>query len=484
MEKQRKNTINHRKILTAAIAEAIILTTLAGCADKKVDYGTDTENLTKSTVCNVKDFSTETVFNDEFSVQTDNAYVKVKIAADVELPDCDTMSVMEVERIPCTAEYKEKVLKAYYGEAQIYYYDAAHRTKAELQNMIDFFNEHDGYDDGVSNARKLISEYTALLETAKDEWTPITEYDSSNEYVGKKGDTWYEVIFEESNGENEKLVESISATAIGTYKKPIASDEYEYTRIYDDGYVQQYYGPPSLKGYDTVWWKNDSGAIGKQPLEQDNESGITIDEAKESVESFMKNIGLDSMIETAESDCDWEGYNRTADNVYLNEDIHDSIWGYNLSYDIGMDGIIFCDSIDISNYSTFYSKYVESENDSFPNESSNLSVNEYGISDFNINYPVIILRKQQNVELLPVENIFSIAGAELKDNIQEYMTESAVEYDTLRLGYTKVKDSKDQNKFSYIPAWSLQKYQSATMGFYPVFINAIDGSVIHPDDLS
>lgn len=81
MEKQRKSTINRRKILTAAIAEAMILTTLAGCADKRVDYGTDTENMTKSTVCNVKDFSTEATYSDEFSVQTEIGNVNIDISA-------------------------------------------------------------------------------------------------------------------------------------------------------------------------------------------------------------------------------------------------------------------------------------------------------------------------------------------------------------------------------------------------------------------
>ena len=39
-------------------------------------------------------------------------------------------------------------------------------------------------------------------------------------------------------------------------------------------------------------------------------------------------------------------------------------------------------------------------------------------------------------------------------------------------------------KYSYIPAWSLELQQKGTTNACPVFINAIDGSVIHPDDLS
>ena len=50
---KRGNISSRNMRLFAAIMtliEALILTSLAGCADKKVDYGTDTEKLTKSAV--------------------------------------------------------------------------------------------------------------------------------------------------------------------------------------------------------------------------------------------------------------------------------------------------------------------------------------------------------------------------------------------------------------------------------------------------
>lgn len=92
----RKHTRIFAAIMT--LIEALVLISLAGCADKKVDYGTDTEKLTKSAVCNVKDFSTDETYSDEFSVQTEIGNVNIDISAKVELPDCKTMSVVEVER--------------------------------------------------------------------------------------------------------------------------------------------------------------------------------------------------------------------------------------------------------------------------------------------------------------------------------------------------------------------------------------------------
>ena len=51
---KRGNISSRNMRLFAAIMtliEALVLISLAGCADKKVDYGTDTEKLTKSAVC-------------------------------------------------------------------------------------------------------------------------------------------------------------------------------------------------------------------------------------------------------------------------------------------------------------------------------------------------------------------------------------------------------------------------------------------------
>lgn len=106
------------------------------------------------------------------------------------------------------------------------------------------------------------------------------------------------------------------------------------------------------------------------------------------------------------------------------------------------------------------------------------------ICTFYIDCPVSIVRKQENVEMLPLENIFDIARDELKNNADEYVLDTNVKYYTLKLAYIRVNNRTDMQKYSYIPAWSLELLQKDTTNACPVFINAIDGSVIHPDDLS
>ena len=170
MDKRGNISSRNMRIFAAimTLIEALVLTSLTGCAGKKVDYGNDTEKLTKSAVCNVKDFSTDETYSDEFSVQTEIGNVNIDISAKVELPDCKTMSVVEVEKIPYSAKLKEKVLKAYFGESQIYYYDKEHWTKTQLQNLIDSVNSSITPTDtsGTGNRAEFLKEYTHYLENA------------------------------------------------------------------------------------------------------------------------------------------------------------------------------------------------------------------------------------------------------------------------------------------------------------------------------
>ena len=317
---KRGNISSRNMRLFAAIMtliEALVLISLAGCAGKKVDYGTDTEKLTKSAVCNVKDFSTDETYSDEFSVQTEIGNVNIDISAKVELPDCKTMSVVEVEKIPYSAKLKEKVLKAYFGESQIYYYDKEHWTKTQLQNLIDSINSSTTPTDtsGTGNRAEFLKEYTHYLENAGDEWTIATEYDSCDEFVGKKGNTWYNVNFV-ADGDENKWLSGIGAGPIEGYTKKTGSNEYEWSNIFNDGYVQQYFGPDSLMEYDTVNDITDSqDTSGEEIAQEENESGITIEEAGNMIDSFLKETGFSSIPQTESSQLKWSGYNERADHV-------------------------------------------------------------------------------------------------------------------------------------------------------------------------
>ena len=202
------------------------------------------------------------------------------------------------------------------------------------------------------------------------------------------------------------------------------------------------------------------------------------------IDSFLKETGFSSIPQTESSQLKWSGYNERTDQVYQEDDIHECVSGYRFYYNIGVGKILFDDALNPMDYSGYNMKYGDSIEDTFDNEFYNFYVDKYGIGTFYIDSPVSIVRKQENVEMLPLENIFDIARDELKNNADEYVLDTNVKYYTLKLAYIRVNNRTDMQKYSYIPVWSLELLQKGTANACPVFINAIDGSVIHPDDLS
>ena len=321
-----------KKKAIMTLIEALVLISLAGCAGKKVDYGVDTEVKSQNVVSSVKDIDTNTSFNDELTVNMGGTDEKVKITADIRVPECDTMSVTEVERIPCTKEFKEKVIKAYFGDSQVYYYDYAHMTKKELEEIIETLDRDNNSlsDDASEEILKwhddMKTECTKALETAADVWTEATEYDSCDDFVGKIGDTWFHLQFSRPDDDNSVLSGIQSYPLDRCVKSVSDGDPDERSTKFDDGYVKQYYGPKSLKEYDTVRYLNGDFIDGDLPVSDVNEANISFDEAKKKAGDFMQAIGIESMIKTGESDCEWEGYNKTEDNVYKEGDVHRAIW--------------------------------------------------------------------------------------------------------------------------------------------------------------
>lgn len=444
------------------------------------------ETIARCSGSSVKDIDTNTSFNDELTVNMGGTDEKVKITADIRVPECDTMSVTEVERIPCTKEFKEKVIKAYFGDSQVYYYDYAHMTKKELEEIIETLDRDNNSlsDDASEEILKwhddMKTECTKALETAADVWTEATEYDSCDDFVGKIGDTWFHLQFSRPDDDNSVLSGIQSYPLDRCVKSVSDGDPDERSTKFDDGYVKQYYGPKSLKEYDTVRYLNGDFIDGDLPVSDVNEANISFDEAKKKAGDFMQAIGIESMIKTGESDCEWEGYNKTEDNVYKEGDVHRAIWGYALEYSLGADDVVYSKSLNVFDYSA-YNKFCPMDCPGY--ETGSFNVNEYGVYRFDIAEPVSIVKKQQKVELLPVSNIYKIARNELESHPDKYIVEADTQYRYLTLGYIRVKDSSDSQRFSYIPAWSLELLQRGEVESCPVFVNAIDGTVIEPEQI-
>lgn len=135
--------------------------------------------------------------------------------------------------------------------------------------------------------------------------------------------------------------------------------------------------------YDTVNDITDSqDTSGEEIAQEENESGITIEEAGNMIDSFLKETGFSSIPQTESSQLKWSGYNERADHVYQEDDIHECVSGYRFYYNIGVGKILFDDALNPMDYSGYNMKYGDSIEDTFDNEFYNFYVDKYGICTF------------------------------------------------------------------------------------------------------
>ena len=102
--------MKRKNVIISALVLAIALT---GCSGKKVDYNMETENINTKAGSDISAFDDSTKWNDSFSVETSDKSVDVDISADITLPDCKSMSVVEVKNIKVGADFKKSVIEAY-----------------------------------------------------------------------------------------------------------------------------------------------------------------------------------------------------------------------------------------------------------------------------------------------------------------------------------------------------------------------------------
>ncbi|MBO5259837.1 MAG: hypothetical protein J6B26_05600 [Agathobacter sp.] len=124
---------------------------------------------------------------------------------------------------------------------------------------------------------------------------------------------------------------------------------------------------------------------------------------------------------------------------------------------------------------------------SFSSEST-IYINDYGILYFEIYEPVSLVQKIDDVTLLSLDTVKGIIKKELSEHPEKYLSEDEVtNFTVLELNYVCVKDESREGYFSYVPAWRLSHRKGTEseriIKDRPVFVNAIDGSVIELEDI-
>ena len=237
--------MKRKNVIISALVLAIALT---GCSGKKVDYNMETENINTKAGSDISAFDDSTKWNDSFSVETSDKSVDVDISADITLPDCKSMSVVEVKNIKVGADFKKSVIEAYFGDSTVYYHDIPHYTKEEIYHSMEVVkNAIAGYqqeidaglttEEGVSRVMKiendLLEQYEKAEPSALDTREIATDYTDCNEYLGYIGNVFCELRF--GIAEDGSL-EYISAQPLKAGSEGTSYDSSEYG----------YYGPPSF----------------------------------------------------------------------------------------------------------------------------------------------------------------------------------------------------------------------------------------------
>ncbi len=461
---KRGNISSRNMRLFAAIMtliEALVLTSLAGCAGKKVDYGVDTEVKEQKNASKVSDLRTDKPWVENITVQTKKGDVTLGIDAKILVPDCETMHVVGVEDVKLDTEYKKRFLDAYFGGGEYYYHDLEHYTVDELNSYIDLksrelneMNSRDDVDDStkqelVQQMEQDLSGYRDLLTDAKISYTIASDLQSCDEYAGYKGDTFCEVTFKE-----------------------------HWVNAYVFKLDGKYYGPPSFKekNYDNVSQTFQEDNLTDSAGADGNECTRSAAESKKIVQDFMGKLGLSNQVERGECDCNWLGFNNGDENW---ESRRNTLWGYVYSYGTGIDGQVFKDSFDSSECD---SMLREDAKDITLGDSIQLTVTDNGIIDVVIEYPVSVTSISGSVEMLSLKNIEQIIKEQLKNNADKYELERNTSFNNMQLTYFRLKDKNETAKYSYVPVWSFSRLVDSQKKNV-ILVNAIDGTIINSEDV-
>ena len=478
-------------ILKKIIPAGMALVLLTGCGEKKVDYDMETEQEAQGVVGTLDEFREADNWDDSFTVTTSDGDVKVRINASIDVPKADTMSVVAAEELKIDADYKKKFLKAYFKDSEIYYHDMEHLTREELQSAIDSADgsivaaqsqiddlESDKHHQDVERQKGMLNDwkeeaeeqkkqYEKALETAKDTYTVAEDYDSCNEYAGYCGELLCNVRFEvkETNG---NAIAYIVASPLVKNKTDI--------------YVDQYYGPQSLKDCDAVNGNDTVNAV-LDNAEKENECSTTEEDAKQLVEQFLKEIGRDNQVLYGQQDYSWSGGNDVEeDGQQYTQYTENTSWGYLFGYGTGVNGLAFSKSLDYNNFDVSWVTLENSDVNFELQDETRFAVTDAGITEVFMQYPVSITKISKEVELLPLSTIQSIIKDEIIKNGDDYQLASIKRFNKLKLGYVRIKDNQNEGCYSYVPAWCLYMASGNDMNRHPVFVNAMDGTLIHPLD--
>lgn len=393
-----------RNVLFLAGCMAVLF---GGCADKKVDYDLDTQQAQKEAAGSLGQFASEGKWTDEWEVETEGGEeITLLIDAEISVPDVDTMSVVEVEALSIDAAVKKRLLDAFFGGTDIYYYDVDHQTREELEELIeqkeaDKDNQEEAIEslkgliegeelskmqNGLDEMKAELEELSAAKESAGNEYTVAGDYGSCTDFIAFLNDARYDISF------------------LREGKVPYISIQPGNMFDGESTYIPETL--TDLKGKDQISCYYDTAE------EDANTCPLSRNEAQKIAEQFVQSSGGSNYVLEKTNDLMWWGRDQEENDAEAIRYAH----GYVFIYGIGIDGYPF-EEPEFDEW-----MYGDSELPMFASRMM-LAVTEDGVIAVDWDHPFTVKNVIRNVELLPIETVQNIMKNEVKEHTDQYVFE-------------------------------------------------------------
>lgn len=474
-ESRTKGEIRMKKRIVAALL-CVSIFLLTGCSNKKINYDIENTQSTQSEKQTTGDsmlaqFVDAETWEDSFEAVGEYTTTKITIDAQIEVPGVQSMSVIEVQEPKVDAAYREKMVKAVFGDSEIYFYDETNLPKGQLLEKIAAYqeqliqlqeqqaqvgdglvdkNKRDSIQQQMDECQRQIDSLEKSYETAPEDFISADNY-QSDVYLAYKDGNGYVLRFE--NGDEEGM-QGVRRTFCITL-----SPEENHDLC-----------PEEVKDSPQIFYAG-AGDIGDA---DDNSCRMSRESAENLSLGMLSDLGFSNPVQTDAWALGWFGYNEE------NSEEGFCIDGYQFVYQLGIDQMPLVDNGFY--FSSFLPKDRENPEKTEYSENARaaVSVTDDGIIGIEISNPVEVTNRTPDVELLPLENVKEIFNNELMNHFFDYdiHIDQTMHFTKLSLIYLRVAADNGNGTYSYIPVWRLCYEDDGTYR-NTLFLNAIDGSIVY-----
>lgn len=451
-----------KKILLLELCLVLVLTACAN--EDEVDYSIEgTQEVQEEQEYGGKKGLEQFVGEENWKASWEvNEGETIQVSAPIILPNVKQMSVLEVEEAQFDEGYKKRVAQNIFDAGEVYYGDAAHLPKMDLNT--NYFNSIETYNgklinlDVVIKESKEYAEACEQYENATEAYVPAESY-SVNRYIGNYEEKLFTLVFtEDSETLNFRGRKQIYWTVKNIYE--VCPEEYK-----------------EVEPLDCSPWK-EGGDWGE------NLCKLSEEEALKEALQFVERLGLDYNVVSHRYPLLWGNPPETV-TEFSNSDSW-GVNGYVFFLDFGIDNLSFVDYGTEADYRVLWSQESKNAELKYSLESRlQVYVTDNGVIRAIVDNPVDLISVKDGVELLPLETIKEIMQEKTAEHWESISdgTMSSAYLDAMELIYFRVSDTEDTAKYSYIPAWRLANVTRDTVRDEinigsVLLINAIDGTYI------